>query len=63
MGRIKTKMIKRLTYQLLAQHKDHLKMTFDENKAAISGDLSGASKKIRNVVAGYVTRKMRRTEN
>jgi small subunit ribosomal protein S17e len=62
MGRIKTKLTKRLTYQLLAQHKDHLHKTFDENKPVVSAHLEGASKKVRNVVAGFVTRKMRRTE-
>ena len=60
MGRIKTKLIKRLTYQLIAQHKDHFKTTFDENKPLVSADLIGGSKKMRNVVAGYVSRRMKR---
>jgi len=62
MGRIKTKLIKRLTFQLITQHKEHLKQTFEENKPIVGADLSGASKKMRNVVAGYVTRRMRRAE-
>ena len=62
MGRIKTKLIKRLTYQLLAQHKEHLFKTFAENKPVVAADLSGGSKKMRNVIAGFVTRKMRRIE-
>ncbi len=62
MGRIKTKLIKRLTFQLLAQHKDHLKDNFEENKAVVGTHLVGASKKVRNVVAGFVTRKMRAQE-
>jgi small subunit ribosomal protein S17e len=62
MGRIKTKLIKRLTYQLLTQHKDHLKGTFEENKPIVGTHLVGSSKKVRNVVAGFVTRKMQSRE-
>ncbi len=62
MGRIKTKLTKRLTYQLLAQHKENLFGTFQENKQVLTTELTGASKKVRNVVAGFVTRKMRRNE-
>lgn len=60
MGRIKTKLIKRLTYQLLNQHKDRLKTSFDENKLVCNTDLVGGSKKMRNTIAGYVTRLMKR---
>ena len=62
MGRIKTKLIKRLTFQLLAQDKDRLKTTFTDNKPVVGADLAGATKKMRNLVAGYVTRQMRRGE-
>ncbi len=62
MGRIKTKLIKRLTFQLLAQHREALTTEFGPNKLVVGRDLVGASKKMRNVVAGYATRKMRRVE-
>ncbi len=56
MGRIKTKLVKRLTEELYSEHADKFKPDFSENKAVVSQYLSGSSTKIRNVVAGYVTR-------
>ncbi|MBI4145628.1 30S ribosomal protein S17e [Candidatus Woesearchaeota archaeon] len=63
MGRIKTQMIKRLSFQLLRDHKSVMKESFDENKVLVEQHMGGvASKKIRNTVAGYVTRLMKRRE-
>jgi len=62
MGRIKTQMIKRLTFQLLREYRGEMTETFDENKVAVQRHLGVTSKKIRNTVAGYVTRQMRRHE-
>ncbi len=62
MGRIKTKMIKRLTFELMKQRERFTK-TFEENKKVV-GEMLGAdaTKKIRNSVAGYVTRLMKVVE-
>ncbi len=62
MGRIKTKLIKRLTFQLLKEYKDVFTDSFEENKKLVERHLTGPSKKIRNVVAGYVTRLSKRKE-
>ena len=62
MGRIKTQMIKRLTLQLLRDHKGEMKTSFDENKIVVEQHLGVTSKKIRNTVAGYVTRQMKQRE-
>jgi len=62
MGRIKTKLIKRLTFQVVKEHREKLSKDFEGNKKALDGLLTGASKKMRNVVAGYVTRLMNTTE-
>ena len=62
MGRIRTQFIKRLGRELVQKHKDQLKETFDENKAIVEQLLTEPSKKIRNVVAGYVTRLMKKAE-
>lgn len=59
MGRIKTKLVKRLTNDLIKQHNDKLKKNFDENKVIVESYLDTNSKKIRNIVAGYATRLMR----
>lgn len=59
MGRIKTQMIKRLTLQLLRDYKGEMKTSFDDNKVVVEQRLGVTSKKIRNTVAGYVTRQMK----
>ena len=62
MGRIKTQMIKRLTLQLLRDYKGEMKTNFDDNKVIVEQHLGVTSKKIRNTVAGYVTRQMKQKE-
>lgn len=62
MGRIKTQMIKRLTLQLVKQHKPLFSTDYVANKKLVEQLLTGPSKKIRNTVAGYVTRIMQRKE-
>jgi small subunit ribosomal protein S17e len=62
MGRIKTQMIKRLTLQLVKQHKPLFSTDFVANKKLVEQLLTDPSKKIRNTVAGYVTRIMQRKE-
>lgn len=59
MGRIKTKLVKRVTFELIERHGDKLKKTFEENKKIIGELAELPSKKIRNIVAGYVTRVMK----
>ena len=62
MGRIKTKFMKRLSFELIKQHKPELKQDYAENKKIIEPLLTNSTKKVRNVVAGYVTRLMKRKE-
>ena len=59
MGRIKTQMIKRVTNEIFEKHRDQFKESFEENKAALARVADINSKKLRNVVAGYITRLMR----
>jgi len=56
MGRIKTTLIKRLTFKLYNAHRDNFKQDFEHNKKAVSELTDVESKKIRNIVAGYLTR-------
>lgn len=62
MGRIKTKLIKRLTFESVNLCKDKFTTNFEENKKIVAELLGDASKKIRNSVAGYVTRMMKHKE-
>ena len=59
MGRIKTQLIKRLTRDVIKVSRESLNQNFEDNKKVVSGLLGTASKKIRNSVAGYVTRLMK----
>ncbi|MBA3064129.1 30S ribosomal protein S17e [Candidatus Woesearchaeota archaeon] len=58
MGRIKTKLVKRATNKLVDKHRQDFKQNFEENKKLVSRFADISSTKIRNVVAGYVTRLM-----
>ncbi len=56
MGRIKTKLIKRITHKLVKENKDAFKGDFKENKVLVNELAIIHSKKIKNIIAGYVTR-------
>ena len=59
MGRIKTQLIKRTTEQLMSKHPDELGEDFIANKAIVDKFVSIHSTKLRNMVAGYLTRLVR----
>ena len=61
MGRIKTQQIKRVTLQLIKEHGSEFKKDFSKNKELVEQFVDIKSKKLRNVVAGYVTR-LKKTE-
>jgi small subunit ribosomal protein S17e len=54
MGRIKSKLIKRTSRQLLENSDESFGKTFAENKKALGSTLQ--SKKMRNKIAGYIAR-------
>ena len=58
-GRIKTKLVKRITAELIKQHGDKLKNNFKDNKKIISELAEISSKKVKNTIAGYVTKSMK----
>ena len=62
MGRIKTKAIKRITNDLVENYFDEFSEDFDSNKAVVEKHADIPSKKLRNVITGYVTRKVRSRE-
>lgn len=62
MGRIKTKLIKSLTFDLYEKHKGTFTNEFENNKKIVSKYIEGASKKVRNSIAGYITRLAKRQE-
>lgn len=56
MGRIKTKLIKRKTKDIMNAAEEKVTEDFDQNKKAAGEMATFKSKKMRNIVAGYLTR-------
>ena len=60
MGRIKTTLIKRTGNKLYALHKDKFKKDFESNKQVLPELADIPSRKLKNVLAGYLTRLVRK---
>lgn len=56
MGRIKTTLTKRTARKLMETHGEEFKPDFAENKLILPKFIDVSNKKIRNIIAGYVTR-------
>ena len=56
MGRIKTKLIKRTTNELMELYGNKFTNDFQKNKEILETLISTPSKKLRNIIAGYITR-------
>ena len=56
MGRIKTTMVKRITLKLFKDNPDSFKKDFNKNKEIVTDLVEVRSKKLRNVIAGYMSR-------
>lgn len=56
MGRIKTQLIKRTTFDLIKRSGDKLTDNYETNKKLVNKLVDVKSKKIKNTIAGYATR-------
>jgi small subunit ribosomal protein S17e len=56
MGKVKTEQIKHLAKELLAKFPDKFDTNFDDNKHMVDELTKGATTRVRNQVAGYITR-------
>ena len=56
MGRIKTSFIKNIARELMKSYGDQFTTDFEKNKEIVKQLIDIKSKKIRNMVAGYVTK-------
>jgi small subunit ribosomal protein S17e len=63
MGTVKPAYIKVIALELLKKYPDVFTEDFDENKRLVAEYAKINSKTIRNRVAGYITRKVRRGYN
>ena len=59
MGRVKTALIKRTVKQLLKEYKDKFMPKFEDNKKLLAETTEIPSKKLRNIVAGYLARQVK----
>ena len=55
LGKVKTEHIKRLGQELMSRFPDRFSSNFDDNKHAVDALTEGATTKVRNQVAGYIT--------
>ena len=58
MGKVKTEHIKRLGKELMSRFPDKFSSNFNDNKHAVDALTEGATTKVRNQVAGYITHKI-----
>lgn len=56
MGRIKTALVKRKTKEIFSKKKEIFTSNFEENKKRLAEIADIPSKKIKNTIAGYITR-------
>ena len=63
MGRIKSIAIKNLARDMLEEHGDKFTTDFEKNKKIVGEVRDIDSKKIRNVVTGYITKEMERQKH
>lgn len=63
MGRIKTQLIKRVSHELFNANKAKIKKNFEENKLIVQQLADVPSKKLRNIIAGYLTRLAKQAED
>ena len=62
MGRIKTTLIKRVTHELMKLHGKEFTDNFEKNKEIVNKLVNVPSKKLRNIIAGYATRLVKKSK-
>ena len=60
MGRIRNKQIKRSAKELIHSGRERFSDNFEDNKKAVMEAAEIQSKKLRNVLAGYITHLMKK---
>jgi len=62
MGRIRTGFVKRQAEDLLKQNRARLTIKFEDNKKVVNEVAEVPTKKLRNLLAGYITKKLKYAE-
>ncbi|MEM2927108.1 MAG: 30S ribosomal protein S17e [Candidatus Bathyarchaeia archaeon] len=55
MGSVRVDLIKRVAERLLEEHPESFSKDFEANKKALENFVDVGSKKLRNLIAGYIT--------
>ena len=55
MGKVKTEQVKRIAKELIARFPDKFSSNFEDNKREVDALTQGATTKVRNQIAGYIT--------
>lgn len=63
MGKVKTEQIKHLAKELIARFPNKFTINFDDNKRMVDELTEGATTRVRNQVAGYITRTIALSKN
>jgi small subunit ribosomal protein S17e len=58
LGKVKTEQIKRVGKELMARFPAKFTRNFDENKRLVDSLTQGTTTRVRNQIAGYITRKL-----
>ncbi len=59
MGRIRTKLVKRNAVDLIKLYKSSFTKDFNNNKIKVAEFTDVSTKKLRNQIAGYITKKIK----
>jgi small subunit ribosomal protein S17e len=58
LGKVRTVLVKRLARELVDRYHDSFSTDFDQNKEVLDELLTNTTKRLRNRIAGYITRLM-----
>ena len=58
MGNVKTEQIKRTAKELMKRFSDRFNSNFENNKQLVNSLVKGGTPKVKNQIAGYITRFM-----
>jgi len=58
LGKVRTVLVKRLSRELVERYPDSFSTEFDQNKDVVDELLTNTTKRLRNRIAGYITRLM-----
>ena len=56
MGNVRTEQVKRVAKELIRRFPDKFSANFEDNKHVVGKLVQGTTRKIRNQIAGYITR-------